>query len=36
MKKIYSSLHNPAVQGRIIIALIIATITLTTILTWGK
>ncbi len=36
MKKIYIYLHNPDVQGGIIIALIFATIVLTTVLTWGK
>lgn len=36
MKKIYDYLHNPDVQGALIITCIIASIVLVSILTWGK
>ena len=36
MKKIYSLLRNPDVQGIVIIAVIFFAIALITILTWGK
>ena len=36
MKKLNAYLHNPEIQGGIIIALIFAAIAVTTVLTWGK
>jgi hypothetical protein len=36
MKKIYNYLHQPDVQGSIIITFIITAIVLVTVLTWGK
>jgi hypothetical protein len=36
MKKIYYYLHNPDVQGAILLTFIFAAIALVTILTWGK
>jgi len=36
MKKIYTSLQNPAIQGYLIVGLIFTAIVLVTILTWGK
>jgi ABC-type sulfate transport system permease subunit len=36
MKKVYSLLHNPDVQGAITIAVIVATIVVAFILTLGK
>lgn len=36
MKKIYTSLQNPDVQGYLVIAFIFAAVAITTFLTWGK
>jgi hypothetical protein len=36
MKKLYNLLHNPDVQGGILIAVIFTAIAVATILTWGK
>jgi hypothetical protein len=36
MKKIYSYLHNPDVQGYLIIGIIFTAVALATVLTWGK
>lgn len=36
MKKLNTYLHNPEIQGSILIALIFVAIAVTTVLTWGK
>ena len=36
MKKIYTSLQNPNVQGYLIIAFLFTAVAIATILTWGK
>lgn len=36
MKKINTLLHNPDVQGGLVMAAIVVTIVVATILTWGK
>jgi len=36
MKKIYSYLHNPDVQGYLVIGFIFLSLAIATFLTWGK
>ena len=36
MKKVYSYLHKPDVQGAIIISCIVLAIAIVSLLTWGK
>ena len=36
MKKINTYLHNPDVQGALLISFIVVAIALVTVLTWGK
>ena len=36
MKKIYTSLQNPNVQGYLIIGIIFTAVAIATVLTWGK